>query len=924
MFRLEKLEVVHWDFWQRLVLPLNAAIVTIVGPNGSGKTTLLDALRTLLALDCSKKRDYKRYVRRNGEDFCWLRGVVDNRRQPSGKRPFWPPFSSDTVTLACRIEKKGGEWMRHYLIAEGDTPIEALQGNATQLGVREYQQVLHGAGLTPAIGQVLSLEQGQTDKLCELSPKALLDLVFQVFGDREVLDRYQEARQHQEAMRRELVELETQLERLQLKIKNTELDVDNYQTWCRLNDERARLFSETRPRLEYHLLGDSVLKGSSQIIGMQREWRALLAEKKAWQARRPQAEADLAAAETRRTAARNAEQRAIDAQAPINREAGKLEGLLDERDRLLRLAKEAGGNPDAIVRQQGESERLRNALNLELAGWQNQQRELEAVIAALASGQRAEPGDIRDFRTALNSAGIAHDLLVDLVEITDTDWQKAVEALLSPFAHLVILHREHDAEAAFALGEKHKYRHFIVPERSEPTLHAPGSIAEVVYFRRPVPGWIDKLLDRTQRVEDAHAGARLPRAQDWVTKNGYLRERRGARHAAPEFARFGAARLAAVQTQLAELSPRIAGHKTRIAECDQTIATCRAHLAGESATQTLAARAAEFAAAEAQMTDLEQRRLKIRDDLNLTRRQREAADETLHEAKRTVENIATQLVEIDKRLAEKANKTARLEQAKRLQTLRRSRRTLPAGWLDETANADIAREWESLAAIDREIQKIERELTEKTWITDAGILITRDKLKADAVKQGDELAERQRDNQMAETQTTAAREQYVHVLRATVRRYARNLRTLGEMASIKVEAELPLLADDDLALNQAALSVKFDFDEKGFMGLNDGDASGGQQVMKSLILLIALMMEESHPGGFVFIDEPFAHLDIVNIDRVAGFLKATQAQYLLTTPVTHNVNVHDPSLLTLVTFKKKPGEPWAPRVGVLVRDTPHP
>ena len=146
----------------------------------------------------------------------------------------------------------------------------------------------------------------------------------------------------------------------------------------------------------------------------------------------------------------------------------------------------------------------------------------------------------------------------------------------------------------------------------------------------------------------------------------------------------------------------------------------------------------------------EQRRLKIKDDLNLTRRQREAADETLAQAKRAVENIATQLLEIDKRLAEKANKPARLQQAKRLQTLRRSRRTLPAHWLDETANAEIAREWESLAAIDREIQKIERELTEKTWITDADILITRDKLKADATKQGAELAERQSDNQMAE------------------------------------------------------------------------------------------------------------------------------------------------------------------------------
>jgi ATPase subunit of ABC transporter with duplicated ATPase domains len=115
--------------------------------------------------------------------------------------------------------------------------------------------------------------------------------------------------------------------------------------------------------------------------------------------------------------------------------------------------------------------------------------------------------------------------------------------------------------------------------------------------------------------------------------------------------------------------------------------------------------------------------------------------------------------------------------------------------------------------------------------------------------------------------------------------------------------------------------VRFDFDQKGFAGMNDGEASGGQQVIKSLILLIALMMDDARPGGFVFIDEPFAHLDIVNIDRVAGFLKATRAQYLITTPITHNVNVYDPAMLTLVTYKKKPNEPWAPRIARLVRQT---
>ena len=53
MFHIKQLELVHWDFWSRFTLPLDAQIITIVGPNGSGKTTLLDALRTLFALRCS-------------------------------------------------------------------------------------------------------------------------------------------------------------------------------------------------------------------------------------------------------------------------------------------------------------------------------------------------------------------------------------------------------------------------------------------------------------------------------------------------------------------------------------------------------------------------------------------------------------------------------------------------------------------------------------------------------------------------------------------------------------------------------------------------------------------------------------------------------------------------------------------------------
>ena len=105
MFKFLSLEVIHWDFWERFSLPLDAEVITVVGPNGSGKTTLLDALRTLLDIPCSSGRDFKRYVRRNEKPLAWLRAVVENKKLESGSRPFFP-ILSDRVTLACRIVRK--------------------------------------------------------------------------------------------------------------------------------------------------------------------------------------------------------------------------------------------------------------------------------------------------------------------------------------------------------------------------------------------------------------------------------------------------------------------------------------------------------------------------------------------------------------------------------------------------------------------------------------------------------------------------------------------------------------------------------------------------------------------------------------------------------------------------------------------------
>lgn len=925
MFRLLKMEVVHWDYWQRFSVPLDASIVTIVGPNGSGKTTLLDALRTMLALKCSNKRDYKRYARKNDEESCWLRGVVDNTRSDTGKHPFFP-ILGDKATLACRIEKRGGDWARQYCIVEGEVEIEQLKESAIWMGVEEYRRRIEGAGLTPAITQVLSLEQGQTDKLCELTPRALLDLVFQVFGDKKVLDDYRDAREHENVTERELKEIDAQLDRLALQIERHTLEVARLREYQSLQQERVKLASEVKPRLEYLQLLDSIAGAHVQLVGARREWRAKKQEQQNLRAQLPGLEAAKVQADTGLSRLNTSVQTATENFMATREQVSSLQQLLKERDRLNRLAAEAGAqNTGEIQSRLGDAEIERAKVDSELIPLRRELKQTGELLGLLKSGQRADPPEVSAMRNALDGAGIGHDLLPEIVEVQDGSWQAAVEAALAPVKHIILLHRETDKARAFALGEQLHYRHFIVPERNDAPVPTPGSLLEIIHFRRPAPLWLLQTLDRMQRVEDAQAGTKLPGGQDWITRMGYLKERRGGRYAGskPGDWHFGKARQAALQDTLAELTRHLGELEELRAQLSKSIENDRAILNGVDASRDLAARAEEFAEADAALLIKHQRAAEQGSMLANLLEQQRAANHAANNAQRVLEDEQRRLDTLIPEIHNLENLPARAEQINRIQRLRHDRANLPLAWRDKKTNEELRARYESPAAVSREIERIERnmEIKQQEGIPDESVVALRDKLKEDHQNQSAEQQRRSLENQRARTITGNARERYIDVLRATVRNYSRNLKAMGEIADVVVEAQPPHLANDDVTLNQAGLDVKFDFDRKGFMGMNDGDASGGQQVMKSLILLIALMMEDSRPGGFVFIDEPFAHLDIFNIDRVANFLRATKAQYLITTPITHNLNVYDPSMLTLVTFKKKPGDAWAPTIGKLLRQS---
>lgn len=934
MFHIKSLELVHWDYWQRIKnIPLDAKIITIAGQNGSGKTTLLDALRTLFGLDCSMGRTYKHYARHSGQQTAWLRAVVDNK--PMGRqlsnRPFRSSgfFSDDEVTLFCQIQKNGGDWKRQYLMRPGNVQIEDI-GDAGNdwLGVENYRKRLASAGLSPAMAKVLALEQGETDKLCEYAPRQLLDLVFQVFGDKEVLDAYDEAKRHQRDTETELQRFEAELEASKTNLEGLRLRVANYHQWEDLNKERRNLQEEVLPSLEYH----EVREKNGNLSRQLREARkpllqadAQLADKRNLLASQAKALTDAQAHET------VLEQESTSLQSrltQINTKLKPLESLLEQKARLEKLAADSGADLAEVAKTLQEKEielarqrTARDAVSAKIAG------ELSTISALQGKTAMPEPEPQRAMRKVLNDAGIGHVMLSDVVEVTDPKWQGAVEGVLSGYASVVLLDKSSDAASAYRLAEKERYRHFIVPD----LVHAPtikdNTLMSVVNFSAKVPAWLVEQLSRITRVDSVDLGAKLGNHEEWITPEAYHRERRGGRSLFVEASRyrFGSAgrsqRMEAIQRGLPALEAQEDQLTLQVSKLATEISSLKTRLAGVDAAKELGARAEEFDEAARSSVPLRAERSEVGARLGELQNLIKNAVVTRTRADTTWQNARFALSEAEAgmRLNHKRALEQRADHAKALLALRKSWRHLPQGWRRPARRAALVKEHQNAHQVNLRIHSLEASLSRSDWELDATVIDQYQRLNDQLHARQSETEERRYQNNRAIEATGNARGAYMERLRYTIKTYAANIKELGQLAGIEVSADPVRLENDDVQLAQAGLHVRFKFDGKGVIGMNDGEASGGQQVMKSLVLLIGLLKSEEGSGGFVFIDEPFAHLDIRNIQLVGEFLKNTDAQYLMTTPLTHNTDVYDPSELTLITSKKKKDTQWAQPIFVLQR-----
>ena len=931
MFHLLSLELLHWDYCQRLTLPLDGSIITVAGPNGSGKTTLLDAMRTLLGLDCSGGRSYKTYARHANADSAWLRATVDNR--PHGRQTSTRPFArnllySDQVTLVCRIERNGGDWQRRYTMVDGDVSIEALAETPEKdwLGIEHWRRRLEGAGLSRAIARVLALEQGQTDRLCEYSPKELLRLVFDVFGDQEVLDRYEEARRHQQEVTQEVEAAKRDLAHGEAQLAQLEAKVNLYREYKNKLRETERLWTEVIPVLEWTESRADLAK-HLRDLHRQRLQHAVVTRQQAEDRQKLlQLSKDVTAADnqakqldTNRKAAQIELNNAWALERPI-------EQLVKEADELHELAKVEGDaqKMSALLKEletrKAELEREWHDLSAQRKGAQ------EAWDRCQNERLAPAPDDVTRFRRVLRNEGIEHYLMADVTDITDEHWRAAAEGVLRGSRGIVLLKNSGDEARAMACAERERYRHYLVTDTVQVSGKTePDSLMAVLKFTDKVPSWLAKQLGQIRRVETIADGSKV--GGEWITAQAYWRDNRGGRSVwvEPEHYQFGAAALSArkasIGRRLEELDKKLGQIAKDEAENNRQLKAALDASKGHRAVEQLAKRHEEFEQARRQLPQLKQARVTASNRWT-------QLDSEYHKASNRARDLQGEYNHVNERLRNNESAAAKYERewnARREELVAQSSQSravkakFPARWIRKETIQSLQEQFKNATQARLRGQELKRNLEEGEWEKDDSVEERHTLMVATVNGQKGQLQQREASNEAARIAVNNARERYIDVLRSTVRRYRKNIVELGQLAGVEVSADLPHLDNDDSVLRQAELKVNFNFDGKGQIGLNDGEASGGQQVIKSLILLVGLLKDEETPGGFVFIDEPFAHLDVRNIQLVGHFLKSTRAQYVLTTPITHNVEVFEPADVTLVTSKKLPGARWAPPIGVLQR-----
>jgi len=912
MFRFLELELHGWDFWPSFRVPLDADIVVLSGPNGSGKTTLLDAIRQILhAPKLSQHRRLPHYLRQPNRPAL-LRAVVSNRPDGRGRRPFdRQRVFSEEATLACALVPNGGSPEKRFVVVAGRPAPEELQKQLLEgrdwLGPDEYRRVLEYAGLSRSLLYILALEQGRADELSRLKPRELFRWVMEARGSQQVLDRYTGARRQYDDSAREVERQRRQLSRHQSELEEVERKVRRLEEY----EDKVRRVKQAEDIVAAAHLQELLIE-MRQIDGKLPELRTKITNMATTidRLKREIGEKEKAC-EVLGNVIRLDTARAREATETCDKAVAEHAVLAKEVDSLRRKAEALAALPEEDAGSLEDA--LRDGRADDFATGQRHDqlqaalREIEARIADLDKGISRFPAPVERTTAALAERGVNVFLAAGRVEVLDNALATAVESALGSLRYALCVSRD-DEEQAAEIAREHGFPGPIVCE-----LSTDGVVSDCLRVEPGAPSWLGPLAASLRRAQDdlspgnddiviSPDGNRRDRYGLWVWRASDRVLGGGAIRAQLEAARDKRGTLLA---ELAEADRVRLETACRVTDLENRLEAQRRRegLIGEVAI--LGKRELELHGAT--------------EELARRRMERDRVQSELREAENNAIYAATELERIREKLAEDVKsldgtRATAGEMEKRRGEIEPLLNEL-IGSLDPALKAKAeGGDLPSREMATRDHEGAKRSLSrleEEGPIPDGSVREEKKVLLRNVEELEAHVRDRESEAEAAARELDRCRGDYLEVVRGTLHDYAKRSRALAEMASARLEVDLPRLENDDRSIDEAGIVVRIGFDGKPPTEIGDTSHSGGQQVVSGLVLLMA--MAETEGESFFIIDEPFAHLSLDRVDDVGKFLRRSGAQFLLTVPTTLDRGQLDSASLLIVLRKKGPSESHAPR-----------
>lgn len=895
MFRFRELSVWNWDYWSAVRVPLDREVVLLSGPNGSGKTTLLDAIRQLLhAPRLSSRRRLQHYLRRPDVPAL-IRAVVSNEDTGHGQPFRRERLTTPDVTLACAlVPSSSGSPEKRFAVLPGRASLEDLRARLLDsrndhLAPERYQRVLEQAGVTRSLMSVLALEQGKTNALFEKTPRALLQDVLDMMGDRAVLERYREARRVYDESEREVARQGTELQRAQLDLNRVRREVARLEEW----ERAAEKVAELERRLPAARLQQALRRhreAAQKLPELRTKLKNGETDRLRLEDEREQAERAARDAEAAVAGALHADKEATKAFGDAAAAVGALQGevrALEEAEQAVAHLPER--DLPALESDEATGARARASAESALEDATDEERSARERLAQLEAGQPHHPEPVERTLQALASRGIPVTLLASVVEAS-AGTAAAAEAALGDARYAISVPRERTSEA-ITVATGHGFPGPVWAGATTTEAEDAGPLR----LEAGAPAW---LREWARTVDLAADGSWEDDRGRWAPREVEPALGRRGREAALETAR-GRTREAAAATEAA---------RTRAEEAGRAHAEVSRALFDERRRRELAERiaclperrgalaAAVHRLAQAHAVHDEKKRDVVAASTSLQRARAaaETADHGLDELARRIEGERKALRDAEDEALRASDEISSL--AKDVAPELRARAEAMALDSVDTTEGDLRRAREALAAHgdrpDPTIREEERHLTVNVEEAERHVAARRDEAAA------------------ARAELSACRTRYLEVVSGALQDYRRRATEIARSADVTVEMDLPRLSDDDRTLDEAALAVRFGFDGKEPLPLGDSSFSGGQQVIGGLVLLMAMVEEGGR--GFFMLDEPFAHLSIDRIDDVGRFLRASGAQFVITAPTTLDRAQLDPASLVIALRKKRAADVHAP------------